>query len=445
MTDRAVSTALGYVLGLAIVTVMITGLFITTGEVVENQREQAIESELRVLGNQIAADITTVDRLALAEPDSTARLTRSLPEYVAGSRYEIDLAYNDSFPSTIELTSSNPEVSVTVRIANGTPLANSAASGGTIAIKSNGCKLAIGAESVDDLPACPIVSGWASDSGTIITRDSSGNLRIVRGDGGTVSTIPSVSNVAGVGGATVDLTDDGRKDLPLVTTGDSIAITNGTNETTTVATSSDITGTIESQKTKLTTGSWNGSPPSVFFVNENHDTLFRVAEDGSPVAVATPPNGVQAVGGVTDIDADGSEELVFADGSQQLRYLESNGTTQNINGGQLGSSGGIGAGSIADFDGDGKMSVAGVDGSNIVKYVEPADEGKVKISGTDAKKSPVTTADVDSDSALEIIYVGNADGKIKYVDNVSGTPVIKFLVDDQGNLIDGSDSAGVAS
>jgi hypothetical protein len=442
MPDRGVSTALGYVLGLIIVTVMITGLFITVGNVVEDQRETAIRSELRVLGNQIAGDITTVDRVALAKDNSTARLTRSLPENVAGTSYRIQLRYDGSPPAKIELVSEHPEVSVTVRVVTGTTLANSESSGGTLAVRHNGCIIGIGSGSVDDLPPCGV---WASATGTVMTADGSGNLRIIRGDGGTADTLSSVSDVAGVGDVTLSLTEDARRDVPLVTTADDIVITNGTNETTTFATSSDIPGTIESEKTKLTTGRWNGSSPSVFFVNENHDTLYRVDDDGSPVAVATPPNGVQAVAGVTDIDDDGTDELVFADGSQQLRYLEPNGTTRNINGGQLGSNNGIGAGSVADFDGDGRTSVAGVDGSNIVTYVEPADEGQIKLSGTDAKKAPVTTADVDGDSDPEIIYVGNDNGRIKYVDDVADSPVIQFLNDGDGNQINGSDSSGVGS
>ena len=442
MSDRAVSTVLGYVLGLVIVTVVITGLFITAGEIMEDQRETAIRSELRVVGNQVAGDITTLDRIALAESNSTARLTRQIPENVAGTSYRIQLRYDGSPPAEIELVSENPEVSVTVRVTTGTTLATSEASGGTLAARYNGCIIGIGSESVDDLPRCAV---WASATGTVVTVDGSGNLRIVRGDGGTTETLSAVSDVAGVGDVTVNLTDDGRRDVPLVTTGDDIVITNGTNETTTFASSSDIPGTIESEKTKLTTGRWNGSPPSVFFVNENHDTLYRVDDGGSPVVVATPPDGVQAVVGVTDIDDDGADELVFADGSQQLRYLEPNGTTRNIDGGQLGSNNGIGAGSIADFDGDGRTSVAGVDGSNVVTYVEPADEGQVTIGGTDAKKAPVTAADVDGDSDPEIIYVGNDDGRIRYVDDVADSPVVKLLTDGGGDRIDGSDSSGIGS
>jgi hypothetical protein len=151
MSDRGVSTALGYVLGLGIVTAMVFGLFVTTGDVVENQREQAIQSELRVLGNRIAADVTSVDRLALAETGTDVRLTRSLPETVAGSPYEISIEYDGSRPATIELVSRNPEVSVTVRVMNGTRVMNTTTSGGAIAIEHNGSVMALGSANDDVL------------------------------------------------------------------------------------------------------------------------------------------------------------------------------------------------------------------------------------------------------------------------------------------------------
>jgi len=149
MSNRGVSTVLGYVLGLAVITVMITGLFITTEAVVSDQREKAIRSELRVIGNQIAADITTVDRLASAPNESDAHLIRNLPKTVAGTSYEIHVGYDGTRPVTIDLTSDNPEVSVTVRVMNGTEIENSTTSGGTFAVYYNGNTISLESNTVD--------------------------------------------------------------------------------------------------------------------------------------------------------------------------------------------------------------------------------------------------------------------------------------------------------
>lgn len=137
-TDRGVSTVLGYVLGLAIITALITGLFLTTGEVVDDERERAAQSELRVLGNRLAADVATVDRLALSGDDARVGLTRDLPDAVVGSSYRISLTHDGSGPAEIELTTPDPDVSVTVTVVNGTAIGNATVAGGDVRIRYGG-------------------------------------------------------------------------------------------------------------------------------------------------------------------------------------------------------------------------------------------------------------------------------------------------------------------
>ena len=161
MADRGVSTALGYVLGLAIITVMISGLFVATGEIVTDEREEAARSELRVLGNRLAADVTTVDRLALSAGDAQASLTRDLPETVAGSSYRIALEHDGGGPAAIELTTDDPEVSVTVSVMNGTPIVNSTANGGELVVGYDGSDIEIG----------PVTSGVLADDDLVQVRD----------------------------------------------------------------------------------------------------------------------------------------------------------------------------------------------------------------------------------------------------------------------------------
>jgi len=151
MADRAVSTALGYVLGLAIITALITGLFFATSEIVSEERERAAESELRVLGNRLAANITTVDRLALSSNDSRARLTREFPNSVAGSSYRIRLEHDGSRPATIELTASELDVSVSVPVMNGTAVANSTSGGGGLVVGYDGRNIELGEDEPDVL------------------------------------------------------------------------------------------------------------------------------------------------------------------------------------------------------------------------------------------------------------------------------------------------------
>ena len=141
LDERAVSTTLNYALNLSLATLLITGLLIAGGNFVQNQREQTVRTELRVIGQQISADIVTVDRL-IRTKDSANTLSldrvevdRKLPRKVSGSTYSVEIA--GSVPSyTITLTSANPGVSVSVSIDTQTPFDTSTSfSGGTIEIR----------------------------------------------------------------------------------------------------------------------------------------------------------------------------------------------------------------------------------------------------------------------------------------------------------------------
>ncbi|MFB6087730.1 MAG: hypothetical protein ABEJ85_04350 [Haloarculaceae archaeon] len=139
MTDRGVSTVLGYVLSLAIMTILITGLLATGSSLVADQTEKVVRSELRVIGNQIAADLTTVDRLALSGDEVNVRLTRDLPASVAGTSYRINVSRpGGDGPVEIRLTSNDPEVDVTVTVNNETAVAERTVSGGKIVVRYDG-------------------------------------------------------------------------------------------------------------------------------------------------------------------------------------------------------------------------------------------------------------------------------------------------------------------
>ena len=282
-------------------------------------------------------------------------------------------------------------------------------------------------------------------SATLYTA-ATGSIDRLAGDDDPVTTLSATSDARALGPGDSDLTGDGPADTPFVEGGDTVALTNETNGTTTLADDDDVSGAVEGSKTRLAVGSWDGSPESVFFVDENHDTLYRVAPSGSPVAVATPGDGVQAVSGTGDVDGDGDDELVFANASQHLEYLEADGTTVTLEDGQAGSNIGIGAGAVADPDGDGVASVVAVDGNNDVKLVgaSTADggEGTTVIAAADAEKSPPTVADVDGDGDDEIVYVGLANGDLKYIDDVGGSNEVAYLHDDGGDRIAGSAETG---
>lgn len=113
MTDRAVSVTVNYVMTITIATLLLSGLVVAAGGLVGSQSERAIESELDVLGQQLAADVESADRLVTVAEGNTAevRIESTLPTQVAGTGYTID-ATGD----TIELRTTDPEVSVGVPV-----------------------------------------------------------------------------------------------------------------------------------------------------------------------------------------------------------------------------------------------------------------------------------------------------------------------------------------
>lgn len=135
--ERAVSTLVGYALGLAIVTVLISGLLVTTASVVADQRERTVRSELGVIGQQFSADLRAADTLVRADqpgpPAPQVELERDLSETVAGLTYTI--AVNQSGCTCLELSTDNPDVSVVVQLATQNPVEATKITGGAVVIE----------------------------------------------------------------------------------------------------------------------------------------------------------------------------------------------------------------------------------------------------------------------------------------------------------------------
>lgn len=146
MTDRrAVSTVLGYVLMLAIVSVLIGGLFFAAGDYVEGEHERVVRAEFEVMGNRLAADIAAVDRLALAtEAGGRASLETDLPSLAAGRPYEITLEPSGVANVTrITLAMDDPAVEVEVLVRTAHPVASGTVSGGDAVVVYDGTDLEV--------------------------------------------------------------------------------------------------------------------------------------------------------------------------------------------------------------------------------------------------------------------------------------------------------------
>ena len=243
----------------------------------------------------------------------------------------------------------------------------------------------------------------------------------------------SAPQVKGMGPLSVDLDGDGKDEIPYVRKDnqkmemiDAEAKNQGDTQELVPDDASE--GVPADNKTRLSTGTWDDSPESVFYANEYHETIYRVSWDnGSPTdppeEIASPSDGAQSVLGLDDINGDGGKELVFADASQAIRYLEEpGGTIKKLDNGGIGSSEGIGSGGLVDFNGDGTTSAVFINGSNNLRIVnaDGTDRTIYLDDGSDdgAAKVPPTAINLDGDDDLEIAYLREEvdDPDVEYVD-----------------------------
>jgi hypothetical protein len=141
--ERGAATTLGYALSLGITSLLVTGLLFTGGTFVEDQRERAVRSELRVVGQQVADGIGSADRLAMTTAGGGwVTLDRDLPDDIAGSGYRVSLNRlgDDDIRPVYELTleSFDPAVTERTRVfSDAAVYAPYDVDGGRIAVQSN--------------------------------------------------------------------------------------------------------------------------------------------------------------------------------------------------------------------------------------------------------------------------------------------------------------------
>lgn len=132
--DRAVSTALDYVILLGILTVLISVIVVGATDYVKGQREEVVRSDLTVQGNRLAADLTRVDALAGTVGSGGAVSVQSpLDDQVNHQHYRVfveSASPGNTYALTLE--SADPAISVTVRVRTRHPVETGTFSGGEL-------------------------------------------------------------------------------------------------------------------------------------------------------------------------------------------------------------------------------------------------------------------------------------------------------------------------
>ncbi|WP_336361362.1 DUF7266 family protein [Haladaptatus sp. ZSTT2] len=136
MDNRGVASSLNYILGLGIATVLVVGLLIAGGNLIEDQREQVVRNELSVLGQQMVSDISTADRFTAEGGEIT--IERDLPKLVAGEHYRITVVQDAPNEYSLLLRTSRTDITVQIAFRAESSITESSVDGGSVSIVGDG-------------------------------------------------------------------------------------------------------------------------------------------------------------------------------------------------------------------------------------------------------------------------------------------------------------------
>ena len=145
-SDRAVSSTLGYVLTLAIVTLLVSGLLIAAGDFVDGQREQVVRSELEVVNQRLVSALQSADRMAVAAGETgEVAVEARLPERIGGVTYTVAVVQPGDWDDEtfVRLSTADPAVTVETPLKNDSTVSLTAVSGGDVRIASDGDRLEV--------------------------------------------------------------------------------------------------------------------------------------------------------------------------------------------------------------------------------------------------------------------------------------------------------------
>lgn len=145
---RALSTVVNYTVMLVVVGILVSGLLVGVNGYVDGQNDRVLRSELAVVGNHLAADLTTADRLAgTLEAGDRVALDADLPARIAGETYLVSVSQvgtpGDDYRYELTLATDSPAVSVTVAVRTDHQVDTGRYAGGDLRVVSTGGTLEV--------------------------------------------------------------------------------------------------------------------------------------------------------------------------------------------------------------------------------------------------------------------------------------------------------------
>ncbi|MFC4986618.1 DUF7266 family protein [Saliphagus infecundisoli] len=141
--DRGVSVALSHVLTMGITAVLIAGLLMGASAMLDGQSERGADRSLETIGERVASEVASVDRLAREDPrPGTVELRVDHPDEVSGRTYSVGLSESDCGTliqsACVVLSAPGARTTVQVPLAIDTSIASESAQGGEMRIIYDG-------------------------------------------------------------------------------------------------------------------------------------------------------------------------------------------------------------------------------------------------------------------------------------------------------------------
>lgn len=135
-SDRGVSFTVSYVLTVAIAVILVAGVLLAAGQVVNDRRTETIQGEATVVGDQTAAAVMSADRLGRSGNRSNVSMALRLPERLAGQPYTVALR-SDGSDARVVVRTQSPSVAVSVPLTNRTRIENATVTGPDVRVVFN--------------------------------------------------------------------------------------------------------------------------------------------------------------------------------------------------------------------------------------------------------------------------------------------------------------------
>lgn len=133
LDDRAVSTAVSHAITIGITSIMLTGLMVGAGQMVDDQREYVVERGLEDVSSAVVSDLMRMDQFNTT--GTSISFSTAHPERIGEYPYTINVKTSSSV-TTVYLNSSAPvpHDSVLARYENDTSVCESTVDGGRVTV-----------------------------------------------------------------------------------------------------------------------------------------------------------------------------------------------------------------------------------------------------------------------------------------------------------------------